>query len=251
MLNRNKVLIALIKYFKEKGRVLSVQEYSREADTPVRIQAIKEVFGSWKKMETIIMATENGRAESRLNVDEMIRERGAAQQAASEQWKEASENQDVKARREAEAQAVAEILARNAATPEGANANKVAIGGKLPQEQQDYSAMGATVQTDPQTLEQTVVDVEPEIVTTANEDPRTPYELRDAVAADGVKTGSVPVGTATAGGSTGQASTDTVDALGADAADADKIKDKSTTNATSTENTKVPNDETKAAPTKK
>lgn len=251
MLNPSKVHKALIKYFEQKGRVLTPQEYSRETDTPVRISDIKEIFGSWKRMETLIMATDKVPATNGLNVDALIKERNEAAHAAAVQWKEASENQDVKSRREAEAQAVAEVLARNAATPEGANANKVAIGGKLPQEQQDFSAMGATVSTDPQTLEQTVVDTKPEVVTTANTDPKTPYELRDAVASDGINSGSVPVGTATAGGSTGEASTDTVNALGADTADADKINDKSTTNTTSTQNTKVPNDETKAAATKK
>lgn len=216
MLDRSKVLPALIKYFKLKGRVLSAQEYSREADTPVRIQSIKEIFGSWKRMENIIMATENGRPKARTNVDALIRERGAAEQEAAAQWKEASENQDVKARREGEAQVVAEILAKNAATPQGANANKLAIGGKLPQEQQDFSAMGATVETDPQTLEQKVVDTQPEIVNPSLDNPKTPQEIRDAIAAEGVNTGTVPVGTATAGGSTGEASKDTVNALGGD-----------------------------------
>lgn len=217
MAERNKVLVALIEYFKQKGRVLDIQEYSRETDTPVRVQTIKEVFGSWKKMEIIIMATENGRAESSTDIDKMLFEAGKAAEEARQSWIEASENQDVKARREAEAQFVAEKLTANAATPEGANANKIAIGGKLPQEQQDYTAMGATVKTDPATLEQTVVDVEPELVETAVlENPKTPTEIRDAVAADGIRTAAAPVGKATAGGSTGQPSTDTVNALGAD-----------------------------------
>lgn len=221
MENRSRVLKALMKYFKEKGSVLSVQEYSRETDTPVRIQTIKEIFGSWKRMETIIMATENGRAPNRTNVNDLIRQRGAAEQEAVNQWTEASENQDVKARREGEAQVVAEELAKNAATPQGANANKIAIGGKLPQEQQDFSAMGATVVTNPDNLEQTVVDVAPEKVTPALDNPKTPQEIRDAIAADKVKTGSVSVGKATAGGSTGQPSIDTVNAISTDAKDND------------------------------
>ena len=163
------------------------------------------------------MATENGRAENSTDVDNMLFEAGKAAEAARTQWIEASENQDVKSRREAEAQVVAEILAKNAATPEGANANKLAIGGKLPQEQQDFTAMGATVKTDPTTLEQTVVDTQPELVETAVlENPKTPTEIRDAVAAEGVSSTTTPVGKATAGGSTGQPSTDTVNALGAD-----------------------------------
>lgn len=250
MLSKSKVHIALKKYFEQKGRVLSPQEYARETDTPVRVQSIKALFGSWAKMEKLIMADEKAPASNGLNVDALIKERNAAAYEAARQWKEASENQDVKARREAEAQAVAEVLARNAATPEGANANKIAIGGKLAQEQQDFTAMGATVKTDPANLEQTVVDTKPEVRTTGNADPKTPLELRDAVAGE-ISGGAPAVGKATAGGSTGEASTDTVNALGADTADADNLKDKSTTNTTSTENTKVPADETKAAATKK
>lgn len=252
MANRAKVLETLRHYFEQKGRVLNSQEYTREADAPVRTPQIRNLFGSWGKMEKLLMANDaNVPATNGLDVDAVIKARNDAAAAAAAEWKAASENQDAKAKREAEAQAVAEVLARNAATPEGANANKLAIGGKLPQEQQDFSAMGATVETDPITLEQTVVDTQPDVKTTANEDPKTPYELRDAVAADGVNTGSVPVGTATAGGSTGEASQDTVDALGADTADASKIEEKGTTNTASTENTKVPADETKAAATKK
>lgn len=251
MVNRNKVHKALIKYFEQKGRVLSAQEYSRETDTPVRVQTVKQVFGSWTRMEKLIMADEKAPASNGLNVDALIRARNEAANEAAKQWKEASENQDVKARREAEAQVVAEVLARNAATPEGANANKLAIGGKLAHEQQDFSAMGATVSTDPASLEQTVVDTKPEVPTTGNEDPKTPYELRDAVGAEGIAGGSPAVGTATAGGSTGEASLATATALGGDTADASKVADKSTTNTSSTENTKVPADETKAAATKK
>ncbi|RZK45215.1 MAG: hypothetical protein EOO61_00735 [Hymenobacter sp.] len=252
MVNRSKALKTLTDYFETKGRVLTSLEYSRETDTPMELRQVKAYFGSWKLMEKLLMANDANKAPATngLNVDALIKARNEAANEAANQWKEASENQDVKAQREGQAQAVAEVLARNAATPEGANANKLAIGGKLPQEQQDFSAMGATVETDPTTLEQTVVDTKPEVPVTGNADPKTPYELRDA-AADQVNTGSVPVGTATAGGSTGTASNDTVNALGADTGDKDNIADKSTTNTSSTENTKVPADETKAAATKK
>lgn len=244
MLDKSKVLKALIKYFNKKGRVLTIQEYSREADTPIRAHLVKETFGSWAKMENTIMATEKKVPSTNgLNVNELIAKRAESEYAAAAQWKEASENQDLKAQREAKAQVVAEVLAANAATPEGANANKLAIGGKLAHEQQDYSAMGTTVQVDPTTGEQTIIDTQPEIVTTANDDPRTPLELRDAAAAENApETGSVPVDTSSAGGSTGEASIATTQALGGGAVDADKIKDTSTTNKTSTENTKVPAD---------
>lgn len=218
MLNRNMVLRALVKYFEEKGRVLTYQEYALETDTPVRAQSIKQVFGSWARMEKTIMTIDNKeKATNGLNVDQLIADRNKAAHDASEQWRMASENQDKKALKEAEAQVVAETLARNAATPEGANANKIAIGGKLPHEQQDFAAMGTTVEVDPVTLEQTVRDTKPEVVAvSAPEDGgKTPSELRDAVAAEAaVKSGDVPVDTSTAGGSTGKASIATVQALG-------------------------------------
>lgn len=163
------------------------------------------------------MTNDEKRGPTSLNVDAVVAERNKAIYDAAEQWKAASENQDAKALKEAKAQVVAETLSRNAATPEGANANKIAIGGKLPHEQQDFSAMGATVKVDPVTLEQTVVDVQPELVvaTLDAEGGKTPAELRDAVAAENaVKSGSVPVDKSTAGGSTGEASIATVQALG-------------------------------------
>lgn len=216
--NKHKILLALIKYFEEKGRVLTIQEYSRETDTPVRVQSIKQAFGSWTKMEKSIMNKDNkASASNGINVDQVIADRNKAAYDAAAQWKEASENQDKKAMKEAEAQVVAETLARNAATPEGANANKIAIGGKLPNEQQDYSAMGATVEVKPGSLEQVVVDTQPEIVDVAKLDGegKTPTELRNAVAtASVVATGSVDVDKSTAGGSTGEASIATVQALG-------------------------------------
>jgi hypothetical protein len=219
MLDRNKVLRALIKYFEEKGRVLTYQEYARETDTPVRAQSVKQVFGSWARMETL-MTKET--PKNSLDVGALIAESEKATYEAAKQWKDASENQDKKAEKEAQAQAVAEVLAANAATPAGANANKIAIGGKLPHEQQDYSAMGTTVKVDPVTLEQVVTDVQPELFDAAftGED-KTPLALR-AAALEAAKTGDVPVDKSTAGGSTGKASIATLDALGGEAAPAKK-----------------------------
>ena len=226
MANRTKVLDTLYNYMKTKGHVLNSQEYSRETDTPVRIQQIRNIFGSWNRLEKLLMAREAAKAIT--DVDAVLKARNDAALEAAKQWKEASEDQDAKARREAEAQVVAEILSKNAATPEGANANKIAIGGKLPGEQQDYSAMGATVEKDPVTGEQVIVDTKPEIVKTTVETAKTPQELRDAVATEkAVDTGSVPVDTSTAGGSTGQASTATVGALTGE----DTAADKKTTTA--------------------
>ena len=221
MASRTKVLETLIEYFKEKGRVLKSQESSRETDTPIRIQQIRNIFGSWNRMEKLIMAREQrGAPEATTDVNEVIAAREAGLYEAQKQWKEASENQDKKAEREAEAQVVAEELAANAATPEGANANKMAIGGPLPQEQPDYTKMGATVKTDPVTKEQTVVNVQPKIETVTEEVEglgKTPAELRDAAKA---ATADVKVGHATDGGSTGSASIATAAALGGTSSEA-------------------------------
>jgi len=220
MLNRNLVLRALIKYFEEKGRVLTFQEYARETDTPVRAQSIKQIFGSWAKMETLMT---NDKPKNSLDVTAFLAESNKAVYDAAAQWKEASENQDKKAQKEAEAQVIAEKMALNAASPEGANANKIAVGGKLPSEQQDFSAMGATTVVNPENLEQKVVDVKPELVDQrglTELSGKTPMELRNAAAADAdVKSGKVPVDKSTAGGSTGEASIATVAALG----DTDKV----------------------------
>lgn len=216
MASKTKVLDTLVAYFKEKGRVLTVQEYARETDTPIRLQQVRNIFGSWNKVEKLIMAREGRTAPDAItDIDDVLAARNKTLSDAENAWKQASENQDKKARREAEAQVIAETLAINAATPEGANANKIAIGGPLPSEQPDYDLMGATVNVDPVTKEQTVVDVKPELVTTVVDNPATPAELKEAVRAEtAVKAADVKVGSATDGGSQGSASIATVAALG-------------------------------------
>lgn len=228
MANRTKVLETLDQYFKtKKGRILTSQEYSRETDTPIRLQQVRNIFGSWNRMEKLLMAKESREDLATTNVNDVIAARNAALNEARLQWLAASENQDAKAIREAKAQVVAEKLAANAATPEGANANKIAIGGPLPSEQPDFDVMGATVKTDPVTKEQTVVDVEPEIVSVTVDDPRTPAELRDAVAkGELVEEGELEVGHATDGGSQGEASVATVNALGGEKTETAKSDEK-------------------------
>ena len=247
MASKTKVLETLESYFKTKGRVLKAQEYSRETDTPIRLQQVRNVFGTWNRMEKLLMARDARTAPDAItDIEDVLAARNKALFEADKAWKEASENQDKKAQREAEAQHIAEILTANAATPEGANANKIAIGGPLPSEQPNYDVMGATQVVDPVTKEPTVVDVKPEIVTTDNEDPKTPLELKRAVAENGVENGgSVETGSATDGGSQGQASVATAAALGGDKADADKVADKSKVATTSTETKKVPADDIK------
>jgi len=238
MVNRTKALKVLKDYFETKGGVPTALEYAREQDAPIDLRQVKAFFGSWKRMEKLLMANDaQAPATNGLNVDALIKARNESEYEAARQWKEASENQDTKARREAEAQHVAEVLAANAATPEGANNNKLAIGGKLAHEQQDFSAMGATVKTDANTGEQVIVDAKPEIAKVTNEDPRTPLELRDAASANA---GKANVDESAADGSTGTASIATTQALGGETGDAAKVADKSDASKTSTETKKVP-----------
>lgn len=231
MASKTKAIETLAEYFKEKGRVLSYQEYSRELDTPIRVQQIRSMFGTWNKVEKLLMAREGRTAPDVItDIDDVLAARNKAAAELEASWKEASENQDKKARREAEAQVVAETLAKNAATPEGANANKIAIGGPLPGEQPKYELAGATVNVDPVTKERTVVDVQPEIV-----DPKvtsdTPAGIKAQVEAENaVKTADVKTGDATDGGSQGSASIATVAALGGEGEEK-----KATTTAKATE----------------
>jgi len=48
------VLKELDAYFKEKGRILSYNEYIKEEDTPVRVHIIKRVIGPWGRMERLL-----------------------------------------------------------------------------------------------------------------------------------------------------------------------------------------------------
>lgn len=217
MSQRTEAIETLAKYFEEKGSVLNAYEYSRETDTPIRFHVLKKMFGSWSQVERL-MARREYRHDNgpETDVDAVLEARHESARQLENQWKEASENQDEKARREAEAQAVAEKLTANAATPEGANANKIAIGGPLPGEQPKFERLGATVNVHPETKERTVVDPQPELVDVggaALETGKTPAELV-AAAHENLNAGDVKVGDATDGGSQGSASTSTVAALG-------------------------------------
>lgn len=229
MTKRTKTIDVLIEYFDKKGRVLTAQEYTREDDTPIRFQQIRQMFGSWGRMEKILMARREFRDsdEPITNVNEVIAERNKAQLAAEKAWKEASENQDKKVAREAEAQVVAEKLAANAATPEGANANKIAIGGPLPHEQPQYELRGATVNIDPATRERTVVDPEPELMDKGVEgEVEAGDSFETAKAKAQAKQAAPKVGHATDGGTSATPSVATAAALGdAKTADKDTTKD--------------------------
>jgi hypothetical protein len=48
------VLKELDKYFKEKGKVLTYNEYIQQEDAPVRVHIIKRVVGPWGRMERLL-----------------------------------------------------------------------------------------------------------------------------------------------------------------------------------------------------
>jgi hypothetical protein len=235
MANTRKALEILDAYFKTKGHVLNSQEYSHETDVPIRLQQVRNIFGSWNRLEKLLMAKDRIEEEGITDLQGVLDARNKAANDARNQWIEASENQDAKALREAEAQHSAEILALNAATPEGANANKIAIGGPLPGEQPKYERQGAPVNIDPVTKERTVTKINPELFHPVAGDGLqsglTPRELVAAVAAKrAVSSGSIEVGHATDGGSQGQPSIDTVNAIGAAAPGATTTIEASTVN---------------------
>lgn len=236
MTKRTKAIEALEKYFEEKGRVLTAQEYIREEDTPIRFQQVRLMFGSWPKMEKIIMARENADNNAFSDVDDIIRQNNQRQADVEAKWKEASENQEAKAEREAEAQVVAEKLAANAATAEGANANKLAIGGPLPSEQPRFELRGATVTIDPATAERTVVDPEPEIVGPELGDEVEAGDTFEAIKRKvEAKKAAPKVGKATDGGSSGTPSVAEASALGGDEdVDADTTADRTSSTTTTT-----------------
>lgn len=162
MTQRSKATDVLKAYFNEKGRVLSALEYSRETDTPIRYRVVINMFGSWPRMEKIVMARETPDAVT--NVDDLIWERNNALVEGEKKFIAASENQEDKMKLEAQAHLVAEKLAANAATAAGANENKIAIGGPVVGEHPKYERSGATVNIDPKSGKRTIVDPDPELV---------------------------------------------------------------------------------------
>ncbi len=124
MANRAKVLETLDQYFETKGRVLKQQEYIREVNPPIRLQQIRNIFGCWNTMEKLLMARRQRDEDAITDVSQVLEARNRAANEERQRWIEASENQDAKAEREAQAQYVAEQLARNAATADGAVAGE-------------------------------------------------------------------------------------------------------------------------------
>lgn len=139
MTKRTQAAQQLAVYFENKGRILSLQEYKKETDTPIRFAAVKKVFGSWNRMENIVRGF-NIRNQQRSelpvtsDVDEVIRRNAAAETEYAERMKAASENLEAKTAREAAAQAYIEADKLRAATAEGAAENKERKGGTTSQD---------------------------------------------------------------------------------------------------------------------
>jgi hypothetical protein len=53
-MSRISVLKELDKYFKEKGKVLTYNEYIEQEDAPVRVHIIKRMVGPWGRMERLL-----------------------------------------------------------------------------------------------------------------------------------------------------------------------------------------------------
>ena len=41
-------------YFQKKGKYMSIDEYNKETDVPMRAQIVKRVFNSWSRMMTYV-----------------------------------------------------------------------------------------------------------------------------------------------------------------------------------------------------
>lgn len=132
MSQRSKAVELLSEYFEKKGEILNPVQYKQETDTPIRLGAVKRTFGTWSRMEKIVRAFDarnKNRPEPITNAREVIDQvnREAAEKEAL--LRSIGEDVDQKVQREAAARAQIETDALNAATPEGARANKIRKGG--------------------------------------------------------------------------------------------------------------------------
>jgi len=53
-MNRMTIVHKLGEYFQKKGKYMSIDEYNRETDVPMRAQIVKRVFNSWSRMMTYV-----------------------------------------------------------------------------------------------------------------------------------------------------------------------------------------------------
>jgi len=80
MSRRSEMVEILDNYFKEQGKIFDVMEYKYSEDVPIRPGVLRKVFGSWGRLEKIIMARRE-RSTSPTNVDEVLAARHAAEVA--------------------------------------------------------------------------------------------------------------------------------------------------------------------------
>lgn len=132
MSQRSKAVELLSEYFEKKGDILTPKQYKVEKDTPIRLEAVKRTFGTWSRMEKIVRAFDarnKNRPEPVTNAREIIAEQNRLAAEHEEMIRAIGEDVEQKVQREAAARAQIETDALNAATPEGARANKVRKGG--------------------------------------------------------------------------------------------------------------------------
>lgn len=132
MSQRTKAIELLSEYFEQKGEILNPKQYKMEKDTPIRLENVKRVFGTWSRMEKIVRAFDarnKNRPEPTTDADAVIAEQNRLAAEHEELIRSIGEDVDQKVQREAAARAQIETDALNAATPEGARANKIRKGG--------------------------------------------------------------------------------------------------------------------------
>lgn len=78
MNNKTKAIELLEDYFKQKGRVLNMGEYRSARDAPIRYQIVQQIFGSWNKVERI-MLTRRDKTERTNDLDDVIADAAEAE----------------------------------------------------------------------------------------------------------------------------------------------------------------------------
>jgi hypothetical protein len=82
MTQRTKVVNLLTDYFETKGGVMTLREYDKQGDAPIRSMRVRQIFGSWNRMENIVRKADsrNSKPENFVpltDIDEVIAERNA------------------------------------------------------------------------------------------------------------------------------------------------------------------------------
>lgn len=132
MSQRSKAIETLSEYFETKGEILSPQQYRKEKDTPIRLEAVKRTFGTWSRMEKIVRAFDarnKNRPEPTTDAREVIAEQNRLAAEHEALIRAVGEDVEQKTAREEAARKQIEADALRAATAEGARDNKVRKGG--------------------------------------------------------------------------------------------------------------------------